>query len=388
MKKIWKIALASIAAFALASCAGDKKDDNSKNENNSGEQTNPNPDGGGNDSGKETPTTDIYYTVTFDLNYTGSTSTTQSVKAGNKAEKPADPTRDGYVFNGWYGDSAATNYFDFEAGIYADTTVYASWVEGNAGDYVKITFAYNYTDAPNNGVYMVQNIKKGRRATMPTSPSRDNNYFDGWFEDSACTTSWNLNTFYKEDATIYADWSKLNTFEAEDLDFSDMSGYGYSGTLTGTQMILSDSTGSLNASNKHFVCGLYYNGATLSFTITAEKAIAKAELIVRLSIEYFDIDIKPDTYAFEVNGTALTGYNYAMTGVEALSGTGNKLPFRDYDIGEISLKEGENTIDLITNNELSHTQEAGTYHAEAPLVDCIKIATNDTLTWEPTTGNY
>ena len=48
----------------------------------------------------------VQYTVTFDPNYTGSTPTDVKTSDGATVAKPADPTRDGFVFAGW-----ATNGF-------------------------------------------------------------------------------------------------------------------------------------------------------------------------------------------------------------------------------------------------------------------------------------
>ena len=45
------------------------------------------------------------YTVTFDSDG-GSEVPVQTVNAGEKATKPADPTRDGYDFTGWKKDGA------------------------------------------------------------------------------------------------------------------------------------------------------------------------------------------------------------------------------------------------------------------------------------------
>lgn len=65
------------------------------------------------------------YTVMFDYNYEGGPeAVTQSVKAGEKAQKPADPTRSGFKFGGWYLYGAA---YDFSAEVNADITVEAYW---------------------------------------------------------------------------------------------------------------------------------------------------------------------------------------------------------------------------------------------------------------------
>lgn len=59
--------------------------------------------------------------------------------ADGKLVKPADPTRDGYTFAGWYTDEACTQAYDFSTPVTADLTLYAKWTKnavnpgGNGG---------------------------------------------------------------------------------------------------------------------------------------------------------------------------------------------------------------------------------------------------------------
>ena len=66
------------------------------------------------------------YTVTFDTQG-GSEIAPVTVEEGSKVSKPADPTREGYYFGGWYKDASYKNKFKFTAAITADTTAYARW---------------------------------------------------------------------------------------------------------------------------------------------------------------------------------------------------------------------------------------------------------------------
>ena len=53
----------------------------------------------------------------------------QEVAEGDVPSKPADPTKPGFVFDGWYTDDGTfKNSFDFSRPLSADTTVYAKWV--------------------------------------------------------------------------------------------------------------------------------------------------------------------------------------------------------------------------------------------------------------------
>ncbi|MDT7506833.1 InlB B-repeat-containing protein [Bifidobacterium sp. H6bp22N] len=63
------------------------------------------------------------HTVTF-ADEDQHTSSTQNVNDGSRATRPADPTRDGYLFDGWFtGDIA----YDFNQPVTKDITVQAHW---------------------------------------------------------------------------------------------------------------------------------------------------------------------------------------------------------------------------------------------------------------------
>ena len=63
----------------------------------------------------------------------------QTTAANGSVAKPADPTREGYTFAGWYTDEACTEAYDFSVAVTADITLYAKWVknavapDGNGG---------------------------------------------------------------------------------------------------------------------------------------------------------------------------------------------------------------------------------------------------------------
>lgn len=70
------------------------------------------------------------YSVSFDLNYTGASGApdTQTISHGSVATEPAiAPVRSGYIFEGWYEDSAGTTEYDFEILVTAVDTLYAKW---------------------------------------------------------------------------------------------------------------------------------------------------------------------------------------------------------------------------------------------------------------------
>ena len=63
----------------------------------------------------------------------------QTTAANGSIAKPADPTREGYTFAGWYTDEACMEAYDFSVAVTADMTLYAKWIKnavnpgGNGG---------------------------------------------------------------------------------------------------------------------------------------------------------------------------------------------------------------------------------------------------------------
>ena len=66
------------------------------------------------------------FTVTFETSSGGSKVASQTVKWNEKATRPADPTRTGYIFKDWY--TSDDEKFDFDTEIITqDITLYADW---------------------------------------------------------------------------------------------------------------------------------------------------------------------------------------------------------------------------------------------------------------------
>lgn len=66
------------------------------------------------------------YTVTYESNG-GSTVPSQTVKYNETANKPADPTKSGYTFAGWYTEEKLINKYDFAAPVTGNITLCAKW---------------------------------------------------------------------------------------------------------------------------------------------------------------------------------------------------------------------------------------------------------------------
>ncbi|MBR2836688.1 MAG: InlB B-repeat-containing protein [Coriobacteriales bacterium] len=67
------------------------------------------------------------YMVTFDVLGHGTAPKAQTIKSGDTVSKPSDPSSKGYIFNGWFTDSACTASYDFASAVTSDITLYAKW---------------------------------------------------------------------------------------------------------------------------------------------------------------------------------------------------------------------------------------------------------------------
>lgn len=68
------------------------------------------------------------YTVTFDTQG-GSKISSKTVSRNTAVAEPAEPTREGYVFEGWFTDKDCTEAYDFSTKVTKNITLYAKWTE-------------------------------------------------------------------------------------------------------------------------------------------------------------------------------------------------------------------------------------------------------------------
>lgn len=68
------------------------------------------------------------YTVTFETNGGNKTDSVKVNKNGTLS-KPTEPTKDGYIFDGWYSDKECKTAYDFGTKVTKSMTLYAKWVE-------------------------------------------------------------------------------------------------------------------------------------------------------------------------------------------------------------------------------------------------------------------
>jgi len=66
------------------------------------------------------------YTVSFNTGG-GLKVASQTVKSGDTVKKPKDPTREGYIFAGWYSDPGFKTLYSFSVKVTKSIIIYAKW---------------------------------------------------------------------------------------------------------------------------------------------------------------------------------------------------------------------------------------------------------------------
>jgi uncharacterized repeat protein (TIGR02543 family) len=221
-------------------------------------------------------------TVTFYNNYDAEDTSTYvpgntanaDKKVGNTLTKPADPTRTGYTFNGWYKERMTANAWDFDTDVVpvsAVVNLYAKWTEGTT-----YTVTYHPGAHGTFAPVIIKNLLYGvSTPSSPTPAGKPGYTFTGWSPDIA--------EMVTEDVTYFAQWDE-NVKYTVTYDGNDNTG-GAAPTdpsspyYTGSTVTVLGNTGSLTKTN-HTFAGWTLNGTTGTvygtggeFTITGNATL-------------------------------------------------------------------------------------------------------------------
>lgn len=147
------------------------------------------------------------YTVNFETNG-GSSVASIVVEEGKTFTCPAEPTKLGHTFKGWYSDSNLETEYDFATAVVSNLTLYAKWE--------KKTYQVSFET---NGGTLIETVevKFEEKLTMPNSPTKDGFNFEGWFVDENLTQEYDFNALVTQDLVLYAKWTSIG---AGDVTFT------------------------------------------------------------------------------------------------------------------------------------------------------------------------
>jgi uncharacterized repeat protein (TIGR02543 family) len=137
------------------------------------------------------------YSITFDTTG-GSSVAVITADYGSIVNAPLAPTRTGYEFQGWYGDSALEIPFSFPTTMPAyHFTLYAKWTINQ----YTITF-------DTNGGSSLDPIHGDYASAITLGTTTKTGYtFIGWYSDEALTISFTQLTMPSQNMTLYSKWS-------------------------------------------------------------------------------------------------------------------------------------------------------------------------------------
>ncbi len=137
------------------------------------------------------------YTVTFNSNG-GSSVSSQTIIDGEKATKPTDPTKNGYVFVEWQLNGKAYN---FDSAVTGNITLTAVWKAKS-----KYTVIFN-----SNGGSSVtsQTITEGEKVTKPSNPTKSGYTFVEWQLNGK---TYDFNSAVTGNITLTAVWKAKNKY--------------------------------------------------------------------------------------------------------------------------------------------------------------------------------
>ena len=172
------------------------------------------------------------HTVTFVSNG-GTEIAPKEVVSGLKINEPSQPTKDKYLFRGWYEDATFSTKFDFyNTSITSDMTLYAKWEAANSINEIKLVGNYQYGNVPEGTLPSFN----PRTTTDSITIDNTNSY---WVKRTSTTSLWggfagNTPVAYNDGKTDYGYTFRVVANDGYQLDYSNLKIFYNEGEVTST----------------------------------------------------------------------------------------------------------------------------------------------------------
>ncbi|MDR2079482.1 MAG: InlB B-repeat-containing protein, partial [Treponema sp.] len=139
------------------------------------------------------------YTITFD-SHGGSPVQAVTASEGAAVSKPADPTRTGYTFLGWFSAANGGTLYSWPHILTASLTMHAQWRAGGESQYT-ITF-----NSHGGSAVAAITAAAGTAVNEPAAPIRSGYTFLGWYSAESGGTRYSWPHALNADITMHAQW--------------------------------------------------------------------------------------------------------------------------------------------------------------------------------------
>ena len=148
------------------------------------------------------------FTITFDTQG-GSEVKPITIAEGATITLPRNPTKEGYIFDGWYLSDEFIEKFNATQTISSNITVYAKWKEDGGNQDEKQSYTITFDTQGGSEVKSLV-LKEGETITLPSNPTKEGSVFDGWYLDSSYTQAFDSTKRIDSNMVLYAKWKILD----------------------------------------------------------------------------------------------------------------------------------------------------------------------------------
>ena len=332
----------------------------------------------------------VSYTVTYEA-AGGSAVEAAKVLNGKTLSKPADPTKAGYEFIGWYEDAEYTKPFAFDATpVTSDITLYARYVEDNY--YGSEFTAKMIVDGQETGSVTTKN---GKLYDLPT-PQKADAEFLGWYvsayQDAAKLTYKYTDQTLAENVKLYAVFKSekpVVSVSANKIEWAGTGATSYTVTVTGANgATVYSSSGTATSVNFDF--GAQPMGEYV-VTVTAGEATAKAyyknKALARVS--RFTV-LENSTIIFDGVENATGYYITVDCGNDAHTHTGYYLSTSKYfNFANCEMQKGgiKFTVQAVASGYMPSVSETYVYSRDLDEVANVRYdGANGKVVWDAVDG--
>ena len=326
----------------------------------------------------------VFYTVVFESNG-GTSIESLNVKHNEKINKPTDPTKEGYVFEGWYTDSLLNIIYDFENDVVTSNLIlYAKWIGNSNTSYKVEHYQQNIDDAS----YSLYETTYSTGTTDSYSNARPLEY-TGFTVSStinqeliAADGSTSIKIFYERNSynltinndnenygNISENFGSYKFNKTVTITASPKDGYIFDGWYDGNSQISDKST-------------YIFNMPAKNITYTAKWATSSSTIY---KVEHYQQNINDDNYTLYNTetkyGTTDTLTNASANTYAGFTSPSNITQERIKPDGSTIIKVyyTRNTYNLIVNSNNSKggtiTNNSGTYKYKQPITVSTSINT-------------